>query len=634
MLLSLMRKHAKSWLIKVLIGIIALVFIFYFGYSFTSEQGLKMAFVNGELISGMEYQKAYRDLLEALRAQYKQAWDDSLIKALDLKRRTLEGLINQKLISQEAGRLGLDVTESEIQQAIMSHPSFQIDGQFHIGRYRALLSDNRMKPEDFEAGLAQDLLAGKLKQFLLTFMEATDQEVLDHYTHANEKIKLSLVHFEIDEFKKSVVVEAGPMEAYFQEHRQEYRIPEKIKVAYLEIDPEIFMDEVDIQEQEITDYYEYNIDTFLVPKQVKARHILFKVDQLSTEEEEKKVRDKAGVVLEEARQDKDFAALAEKYSEGPTKSKGGDLGYFSRGRMVKPFEDVAFNLKKGEISDLVRSRFGYHIIKVEDIKEERTKPLQEVKDHIVEKLRKISSEELAHEKGLSLVDQMPYDTDLGDYAAQHGLDVKYTPFFSQERSIIPGIGGDETLVQAIFSLEGNETSDLIEQRGVFYLSQVAERKASYVPEMEEVSRKLKKDFSLHLAAGEARAAAETYLATLRQGKAWAELAKESNMEPKEIDFFSRGETIRGIGREPGLEETAFGLSEEKRYPEKVFETTTGAFVIRWEGREGIDIKKYQKEKDKTRFSLMLEKNRRAFDTWLADLRANAEVEIVSPVSGE
>ena len=119
MILGMMRKHAKSWLIKFLIGIIAVVFIFYFGYSFTAKQGLKVALVNGEVISGLEYGKAYNDLLEGLRRQYKDIWSDNLIKVFDLKRRALDNLINQKLISSEARRLGLDVTESEVQKAIM-----------------------------------------------------------------------------------------------------------------------------------------------------------------------------------------------------------------------------------------------------------------------------------------------------------------------------------------------------------------------------------------------------------------------------------------------------------------------------------------------------------------------------------
>jgi peptidyl-prolyl cis-trans isomerase D len=627
----MMRKHAKSWLIKVLIGIIALVFIFYFGYSFTAKKGLKVAYVNGELISGMEYQKAYWDLLEALRRQYKDVWNDNLIKVFDLKNRALDNLINQKLISQEARKIGLDVTESEIQQAIMDYPAFQIDGQFDMRRYRGLLNQNRMKPEDFEASMAKELLDGKLRQFLLTFMPVTDQEVLDYYSYTNEKIKISYVQFKPENFKKSINPDQASLETFFKDRQEGYRVPEKIKLAYLLIDPETFKDKVEIKDDEIEEYYEYNMDTFQQPKKVKARHILFKLSQDAAGAEEKKVKEKATEVLEEARKGNDFATLAKKYSEGPTKSSGGDLGYFTAGRMVKPFEETAFKMKKGEISDLVRTRFGYHIIKVEDVKEARTKALDEVRDQISKTLLKTGSAELAHEYALSLIDQMPYDADLAKYAAERELEIKNTGAFSQDQPI-PGIGGDDKLRQSLFSLQKNETSELLELKEKFYIFQVSERKESYLPEMAEVTDKLKDDYLAYRSAEEAKAAAERYLTALKEGKTWDEAAKEKQLEIEETDFFTRQGPVPKIGYAPDLLETAFSLNSSKRYPETIFKNDKGSFVIRWEASEGIDEGKYQEEKEKYRFSLMQTKHRRAFQVWIERLKRKAEIEIVTPVT--
>jgi len=631
MLLSMMRKHAKSWLIKVLIGIIAVVFIFYFGYSFRAKKGLKVAYVNGELISGMEYQKAYWDLLEALRRQYKDVWNDNLIKVFDLKNRALDNLINQKLISQEARKIGLDVTESEIQQAIMDYPAFQIDGQFDMRRYMGLLSQNRMQPEDFEVSMAKELLDGKLRQFLLTFMPITDQEVLDYYSYANEKIKISYVQFKPEKFKKSINPDQASLETFFKDRREEYRVPEKIKLAYLLIDPDTFKDKVEVKDDEIEDYYEYNMDTFLQPKEVKARHILFKLSQDAGEAEEKEVREKATEVLEEARKGNDFATLAKKYSEGPTKSSGGDLGYFTAGRMVKPFEDTAFKMKKGEISDLVRTRFGYHIIKVEDVKEARTKALDEVRDQISKTLLKTGSAELAHEYALSLIDQMPYDADLAKYAAERELEIKNTGEFSQDQPI-PGIGGDDKLRQSLFSLRKGETSELLELKDKFYIFQVSERKESYLPEMAEVTDKLKDDYLTYRSAEEAKAAAKSYLTALKEGKSWDEAAKEKQLEIEETDFFTRRGPVPKIGHAPDLLETAFSLNRSNRYPDTIFKNDKGAFVIRWEASEGIDEDNYQEEKEKYRFSLMQTKHRRAFQVWIDRLKKKAEIEIVTPVT--
>ena len=271
MLLSLMRKHAKSWLIKVLIAIIAVVFVFYFGYSFTSDRNLKVAYVNGELISEPEYQKTYQDMLEVVRNRYKDMWDDNLIKSLNLRDRALENLINQRLMTQAARRLGLDVTEGEIQKAIMRYPAFQVNGQFDVGRYRSLLGYNRMNPEDFELNMAQELIDKKLRQFLFAFLDITDPEIRDYYTFMNKKIKISFVAFKTGDYKKGIKTARADLESYFKQNQEQYRLPKQIKVSFIEIDPEKFKGKVEVAEKEIEGYYEYNRERFSEPKKGKSK---------------------------------------------------------------------------------------------------------------------------------------------------------------------------------------------------------------------------------------------------------------------------------------------------------------------------------------------------------------------------
>ncbi len=384
MLLSLMRKHAKSWLIKALIAIIAIVFVFYFGYSFSAREGIKLALVNDEIITAVEYQKSYRSMLEALQREYRGMWSDNLVKVFDLKNRALDALITQKLVSQEAKKIGLDVTEKEVQDKIMSNPSFQFRGRFDESRYRAVLQNHHMTPEEFEVLVAREMIQDKVEQLLTTLSPVTDQEVLEQYTFANEKVKISYVEFKPDQFKNKVKVEPAAMEKYFEDNKETYRIPDKIKTAYVVFDPEAYKDQVKVSEDQLKEYYEDNLDTFKEKKQVKARHILFMLAENASKEDEEKIRQKATSVLQQARAGANFAELAKKNTEDPSgKENGGDLGYFSQGQMVKPFEDGAFKLKKEEISDLVRTAFGYHIIKVEDVKEAKTKSLEEARGQIL-----------------------------------------------------------------------------------------------------------------------------------------------------------------------------------------------------------------------------------------------------------
>jgi peptidyl-prolyl cis-trans isomerase D len=633
MLLSLMRKHAKSWLIKFLIGMIAVVFIFYFGYSFTSREGVKIAYVNGEVISGSEYQKVYRNLLERLQREYKKSWSDKLVDAFDLKNVALQSLINEKLISQEAKRMGLDVTENEIQKEILSYPAFQFIGRFDETRYRSLLQQNRMKPEDFEAVIARSLLQKKLDQFLKIFQAVSEQEVLDHYRFTNQKIKISFVRFSPDELRESIAIDETSMVKYFDEHREKYRIPEKVKIAYIVVDPEEFRDEdkVRFTEQQVTDYYEENLEMFREKKEVKARHILFKLSEDASEEEEKKAREKGLKVLKKARQGEDFSALAQKYSEGPTGKNGGELGYFSSGQMVESFEEAAFKMKKGEISDLVRTPFGYHIVKLDDIKEARTRDLDQVREQIEETLIHTVSADLAHEKALSLIDQMPYDVDLSEYASDNNVPIKQSGYFSQNEPI-PDIGDDTKIRELIFSLGKNDVSEMVESDGKFYIIQIVDRKASSLPELDEMRDKLKDDYESHLAVLKAKSAAERYLDELNGGKPWDVLAEENNLNPEMTEFFTRNETIPQIGYDKELQEAAFSLGENKRYPDKIFVIERGVFVVRWEGKEEIDEGKYKEEKEGYLSSLMLEKHKAIYGEWLQNLRERAEIRIVNPVS--
>ena len=633
MLLSLMRRHAKSWLIKSLIAIIGIVFVFYFGYSFRQRQAIKLALVNDEIITAVEYDKNYRTMLEALQREYRGMWSDNLLKVFDLKNRALDALITQKLVSQEAKKIGLEVTEKEIQDRIMSNPAFQFRGRFDESRYRSVLQNHRMTPEDYEAIMAREILQDKVEQFLTTLDPVTDQEVLEQYTFANEKVKISYVEFKPEQFRSKVKVEPAAMEKYFDEHKESYRVPEKIKVAYVVFDPDAYKDQLKVSEDQIKDYYEDNIDTFKEKKQVKARHILFMLAENASKEDEEKVKQKATAVLQQARAGANFSELAKKNTEDPSgKENGGDLGYFSPGQMVKPFEDAALKLKKDEISDLVRTPFGYHIIKVEDVKEAKTKSLEEARGQILALLQKTATSDMAHEKALSFVDRMPYQTDLAKYAAENKAPVKETAYFSQADAI-PDVGNNEKLRQTLFSMEKKEVSELVEAGGKFYVFQVKDKKPSVLPALDEVKDKVREDYINYLASQMAKSAAEEFLKKLKEGKDWAALAKESGLETKTTEFISRQETIPQIGHFQELQEAAFGLSQKKRYADGVFQNDKGVFVIRWEGDQDIDRNKFEEEKKLYRDMLVRLKNQTLFKEWVERLKSQAKIEMLQPLEG-
>lgn len=630
MFMMMMRKQSKSIMIKVMIGLIALVFVFWGVNSIREKPGSKIAYVNGDLITGLEYDAVYREMLNSLQKQYKDYWNDNLIKVFQIKQRALDKLIDKRLISQEAASLGLKVADKEIEEAIVAYPAFQINGEFDEGRYRSLLSLNRMKPNDFESGIGLELLGGKINQFIKSFFPVTDMETLSYYTFQKEKINIAFISINPEDFRKKIDVKEDEKNDYFKENKEKYRKPENIKISYLTFNPSDFVSQVSVTEKEILDYYELNQDQYKNPEQVKARHILLKVPKDASSLEDEKIKEKASAFLKRIKEGEDFISLAKEYSQDTSASNGGDLGFFTRGQMVKPFEQVAFALKPGEVSEPVRTKFGWHLIRVDDKKNATVKPLSDVRDKIEAKIKNGLGQDLAHERALDLLDQMPYSIDLDTYAGQHGLKVKKSDYFVKGGPI-PGIGNDEKLTKSINSLAKGEISEVIQYNDNSYIIQIAEIKESHIPEMMEVLDQLNKDFRDHLSLVTAKNTAEGYLEELRGGANWSELISDKGLKVDETGFFSREEKMPKIGYDLSLSEAAFSLSSEKKYLDKVFEVNNTVYIVRWLDKKGIDREAFDKEKQAFKQKFILAKERRIFDDWLQSIKGKAEIRMVTPL---
>ena len=630
MFMTMMRNQSKSIMIKVMIGLIALVFVFWGVNSIREKPGAKIAYVNGDLITGLEYDAVYREMLNSLQKQYKDYWNDNLIKVFQIKQRALDKLIDKRLISQEAASLGLKIADKEVEEAILAYPAFQINGEFDEGRYRSLLSLNRMKPNDFESGIRLELLGGKINQFIKSFFPVTDMEALSYYTYQKEKINIAFISLNPEDFRKKIEIKEDEKEGYFKENKEKYRKPEKIKISYLTFNPSDFVSQVSVTEREITDYYELNRDQYKNPEQVKARHILLKVPKDASAHEDEKIKETASALLQRIKEGEDFISLAKEYSQDTSASNGGDLGFFTRGQMVKSFEQVAFALKTGEVSEPVRTKFGWHLIRVDDKKSATVKALTDVRDKIEAKIKNGLGQDLAHERALDLLDQMPYSIDLDTYAGQQGITANKSDYFVKGGPI-PGIGSDEKLTKSINSLGKGEISEVIQYNGNSYIIQIAEIKESHIPEMTEVLDQLNNDFRDHLSLMEAKNTAEGYLGELKDGAKWSELIRDKGLKADETGFFSREENMPKIGYDPSLSEAAFSLSSEKRYPDKVFEANNIVYIVRWLDKKDIDREIFDKEKQAFEQKLILAKERRIFDAWLQSIKGKAEIRMVTPL---
>jgi len=622
-------------MIKVLFGIIIIVFVFFYGYGRRLGRRRVIAEVNGTKIMDTlftsEYQKAYQNLARLYQSIYKDRFDEGMIDRLALRERVLNDLIDETLVTQEAERLSLRVSREEMQAAVHSTPAFQVDGKFSQQKFLAILQMNEMSVEEFEEKEERGRLITKLTDLIgLGGVEVLDQEVLDAYALENEKINLQFVRFDPTTYEKSVSVsvDESEMEAYYSENNFLFETPPRVQVQYLVFATEDYLEGVEISPEEIREEYEYNLEEYQVPKRVEVSHILLKVEGENGEEAAEETRKRAEQVLEKATKGDDFAALAEEYSEDPVSAKkGGSIGWLRKGDKVPEFAEVAFSLEKGEIAPLIESDEGFHIVKVEDVEEERVKGLEEVKEKIRNELSRAKSRQLAEEEAQEAFFAIFETKDLEIYATQQGKPLKTTGLFSKDERV-KEVGGNLDFNRQAFSLQEGEVSSPLEIGGKDYLMKVVKREIPRIPELEEVKEKVREKLLEEKATEKAKSAAEGLLQEVKAGTSLAGSATAGGLKMEETGFFKRGSGyVPKVGPTEALGTEVLSLSPDSPLVDKVMSYGRVFFVMELKEEEKIGMEKFESEKEEYRRKLYAEKRSRLLQQWLDGLRKKSNIKI-------
>ena len=287
-----MRKHAGNWLIKILLGAIVIVFIFWGVGSFRAERGGRVALVNGDQITLDEFRNTYDNLIEQLRSRFGNKLDDKMIKTLQVKKQALNRLINNRLLIQEAEKLKFRVSKQELADAIIHIPAFQRGGVFDRYRYKNVLDSLRMTPESFEADQKNQMLIDKLRTLVTSSAKVSDQEVREWYEWLNAMVNIDYVLFDPSRYKNIHVTEEE-IKSFYEKQKENYKTETMVKVRYLDFDPKQYQSKVKLSDAEIREYYDENLASFRIPKKVVARHILIKVSPDADPETVKKTKERA-----------------------------------------------------------------------------------------------------------------------------------------------------------------------------------------------------------------------------------------------------------------------------------------------------------------------------------------------------
>lgn len=382
--------HEKKRLVQFVLALIILPFAFWGVDSYRkSGGGESLASVNGEKIGAQEFDNALQQQQQRMREMAGPAFDPAIFEKPEVKHSILESLVAQRLLASEARKAGLTVSDEQLAGVIGGIGAFQKDGQFDKRQYETVLSAKNMSPLMFESRVRDELSSRQLTD-AYTQNGYTSNMVADNLIRLNEqKREVALARLDVEAYLSQVAVTASAVDEYYKNNQSEFKIPERAKVEYVIFSSESLLPQVGVDEAEVKKYFDEHLSEFGTQEQRQAAHILIAVAAQAADADKQAAKAKAEQVLQKVKQAPgSFAALAKQYSQDPgSAANGGDLGMFGRGTMVKPFEDAVFALKAGEISGLVQSDFGFHIIRLSAIKPAKTQSLAEVSGLITQRLK-------------------------------------------------------------------------------------------------------------------------------------------------------------------------------------------------------------------------------------------------------
>ena len=516
-MLQLMRKHARNWLMKVILGIIILVFVFYFGSMRGRQITETVAEIDGSLIAYAEFQREYQNLLDFYRQQYDNNLTDDLLKKLNLKQQAFDRLINQAVILSKADELNLDISDDELKASILSYPAFQRNGIFDNNLYQRALRYQKLTPEDFEAIQGRMLKIEKLERLIKESAKVSEKEVRDIYNIQNRKINVSFIAIDTNSIKIKTEPSEEDLERYLEEYSEEFRMPQRAKIEYIIFKGESFARIADISDEEIAEYYDYH---------------------------------------------------------------------------ENEFEDNG-----------------------------KTKPLPEVKDRIVSRLRSIKGMDAAFKAAAKAHDTIYQEENFEEYAEKHGFEIK-TSEFSRDVSPTGQLSGLQDLSEYVFGLEKGDLGRVFSDKNNHYVFKLVSLKPSYIPRLGEIAEKIKKSYVKSASIRLCKEKAERILDRLKTGTNMTKLSRDEGLKLSETGLFLPGPDIPKIGFSPDLKEALFKISAKRPFPDNVFFINGNYVVVKFKAEGKLNEREWETNKDPLKNYLLRLKEEQYFMSWLEGTKKN------------
>jgi len=521
-MLDSIRSVAQGWVGKALLAIITIPFALFGIDSYLNQAGKNVAVakVNGSDISIQEYSNALQNVRNRLQSEGKV--DQADLDNPQVKMLVLDQLINQQLLEQEIKGSHYAISDAHLATYITGMPQFQKDGKFSQELYDQLLLQNKLTPKKFEAGIRSDLLTQQAQDGISKLGFISSARADNTLKLLNQKRVVTVSEIKTKDFIDQVKIDPAQVKAYYEQHKDKLRVPDQVKIEFLVLSASSLVPTIKVDDEEVKKFYNDNASKFQGNEQRRASHILIGFGVNATPEQKQQAKAKAEALLATIKKNpKSFEELAIKNSQDPgSAAKGGDLGSFGRGAMVKPFEDAAFSMKVNEVSNLVESEFGYHIIKLTEITGQKS-DFDSLKAQIKGELIYQKAQAAFTEKAESFSNTVYEQSDsLQPAAKAFDGHVQTSEWLSREEAT--KLFKSDKFVNAIFSDESIKDHRNTEAVEVSPNNLVSARVLEYKPSapraFDEVKAGIEQLLKLEAAAKLAVAKGDAALKGLREGK--------------------------------------------------------------------------------------------------------------------
>lgn len=628
-MLDRMRRH-KNWLKWSLALVVVAFVLLYIPQEWLANPtagagpGAVVASVDGRDITVARFRRAYLQQMQAYRSAYGGNMDERLLKQLGIDRRIVQQMIEEEAALAEADKLGIDASDAEVKARIAALPGFQENGQF-VGdkRYREILDlqNPPLRPSEFQEQVRRSIIVEKLQGALTDWITLGDKDVDDEYRRRNEKVKLAVVSFPADKFREGLAVADDELAKHFETNKNTYRIPEKRKVRYAMIDMQAIRQRIAVRPEEAKRQYDDGIQQYSTPEQVRASHILLKTEG----KDEAAVRKQAEALLAKAKAGADFAKLAnENTEEDAGKTRGGDLDFFGKGQMVPEFEQAAWSLQPGQIHDtVVKTQFGFHVIKVTERRAASTKAFEEVRPQIEDQIKWERAQTEAQRLADDVAPQLKKPADLDTVAKPRGLVVNDSNLFAREEPIA-GIGLAPAVAERAFGMKEGEVSEALRTPQGFVFVTVTGTQDAYVPKLDEVKQRVRDDVLKQKAVDAARQKAAAIAGQLKSGDFNA-AAKAAGLEVKTTELIARGAPVGDVGASPAIDAAAWALPAGGVSDPIV--TDNGAVVVKVLEKKDVTAAELASGKGTLREEMLRERRNRFYAAYMSKARDKMKIEI-------